>query len=141
MELQRAKAVVTGGASGLGRATALHLARAGARVAILDLDGAAAQALARELGDGELGGRVWAFAADVAAESSLEAAVAGAVAALGGLTLAVHCAGILGGAGSACPWRRSSVAWPSTSPAPSCPVARRWRPCGKTPPGRTASAG
>lgn len=46
---------VTGGADGIGRAIAQHFARAGARVAIGDLDGDAAQDLADELGGGAIG--------------------------------------------------------------------------------------
>ncbi|MGH8153075.1 MAG: SDR family NAD(P)-dependent oxidoreductase, partial [Rhodanobacteraceae bacterium] len=42
--------VVTGGASGLGAATARRLARAGAKVALFDLNQAAGEALSRELG-------------------------------------------------------------------------------------------
>jgi NAD(P)-dependent dehydrogenase (short-subunit alcohol dehydrogenase family) len=50
MEIAGQAALVSGGASGLGRATAAALAGAGARVALLDLNGAAADAVAKELG-------------------------------------------------------------------------------------------
>ena len=46
MQLQDTAALVTGGASGLGEATVRHLARQGARVAILDIDRERAEALA-----------------------------------------------------------------------------------------------
>ena len=49
--LQGASAAVTGGGNGIGRAIALHLARAGARVAVGDVDAAAAEAVAREIGE------------------------------------------------------------------------------------------
>lgn len=64
-------AVVTGGASGIGRAIAAHLARAGARVLIADLDGARAEATASTLR--EAGGRVTAITTDVADVASVEA--------------------------------------------------------------------
>nr|WP_315392666.1 SDR family NAD(P)-dependent oxidoreductase [uncultured Duganella sp.] len=50
MHLQDTAVLVTGGASGLGEATVRHLARQGARVAILDIDGDRAGTLAREVG-------------------------------------------------------------------------------------------
>lgn len=85
-------ALVSGGASGLGAATARHLAGHGARVAIVDLDGEAAEALAGELGDGAV-----AYRADVTAEDELGAAIDAAVAAFGELRLVVGCAGIAWG--------------------------------------------
>src|SRR4051812_33494619 len=87
MELNGIGAVVAGGASGLGAATARLLTESGARVAIADLDGAKAKTLADELGG------VW-FEADVTNEEQVRAAVEGAVEALGGIRLAVSCAGI-----------------------------------------------
>jgi NAD(P)-dependent dehydrogenase (short-subunit alcohol dehydrogenase family) len=87
VELNGAPTLVAGGASGLGAATARELASRGARVAIVDLDGDKAAALA-----GEIGGL--SFKADVANESEVEGAVAGAVEEFGGLRLAVSCAGI-----------------------------------------------
>jgi 3-hydroxyacyl-CoA dehydrogenase/3-hydroxy-2-methylbutyryl-CoA dehydrogenase len=89
MNLRDAGAVVAGGASGLGAATARALAERGARVAIVDLDGDRADALAAELG-----GDAIAFRADVASEPEMQAAVDGAVEAFGGLRFAVSCAGI-----------------------------------------------
>ena len=80
-------AVVTGGASGLGQATARALAARGVRVAILDLNKAAGEATARELGGGF-------FACDVTSEASVDAALAAARTALGVERVLVNCAGI-----------------------------------------------
>lgn len=81
-------ALVTGGGSGLGRATARHLAANGCRVAVLDRDGAAAQAVADEIGG--LG-----LACDVAEEASVAAAFAEVQAVFGSAPrIAVSCAGI-----------------------------------------------
>jgi NAD(P)-dependent dehydrogenase (short-subunit alcohol dehydrogenase family) len=83
MELNGAGALVAGGASGLGEATARELAARGARVTIADLNEERGEALA-----GELGGR---FAkADVTDEDQVKAAVEAA----GEMRLAVSCAGI-----------------------------------------------
>jgi 3-hydroxyacyl-CoA dehydrogenase / 3-hydroxy-2-methylbutyryl-CoA dehydrogenase len=89
MDLRDAGTIVAGGASGLGAATARALAERGARVAIADLNEDNANALAEELGDGAV-----AVKADVTKEDEVEAAVARAVEAFGGLRLAVSCAGI-----------------------------------------------
>ena len=88
MELKGIGALVAGGASGLGAATARELTARGARVAIVDRDGERAAALSAEL-DGAA-----SHEADVTDEAQVEAAVAAAVDALGGLRLAVSCAGI-----------------------------------------------
>ncbi len=89
MRLDEIAAIVTGGASGLGAATAAALVERGARVAVVDLDGDKAEAMASDLGD-----RALAIQADVTDESDVERAVASAAAELGGLRLAVSCAGI-----------------------------------------------
>src|SRR6266496_1092799 len=89
MRIDGASALVAGGASGLGAATARALVERGARVAVVDLDGDKAAALAGELGDSAV-----SFRADVTDEAEVEAAVSGAVDALGGLRLAVSCAGV-----------------------------------------------
>ena len=80
---------MAGGASGLGAATARALAERGARVAVVDLDGDRADALASELGAGAV-----AFRADVTNESDVEAAVAGALETFESLRFTVSCAGI-----------------------------------------------
>src|SRR5215217_7991511 len=89
MELQDAGAIVAGGASGLGAATARALAEQGARVAIADLNGDQAKELADELGDGAIGVK-----ADVTNEGEVREAVAAAVDAFGSIRFAVSCAGI-----------------------------------------------
>ena len=89
MRLDGAQALVAGGASGLGAATARALAARGARVAVVDLDGDRAAALCEELGDGHV-----SYKADVTSEAEVEAAVEGAVQELGGLRFVVSCAGI-----------------------------------------------
>ena len=86
-EFSGLRAVVTGGGSGIGLATARLLTERGARVAVLDLDPAAAP-------DPELG-----FVADVTDDASVRAAVADAAAALGGIDVLVNNAGI-GAAGT-----------------------------------------
>ncbi|MFH8616405.1 SDR family NAD(P)-dependent oxidoreductase [Streptomyces sp. NPDC017979] len=83
-------ALVTGGASGLGRATAERLAAAGARVVIFDLPTSDGEAVAREFGGTFVAG-------DVTAPADVSAAVAAATA-LAPLRITVNCAGI-GGAG------------------------------------------
>jgi 3-hydroxyacyl-CoA dehydrogenase/3-hydroxy-2-methylbutyryl-CoA dehydrogenase len=89
VKLEGTAALVAGGASGLGAATARLLAERGAKVAIVDLDGDRANALAEELG-----GDALSFKADVTSEPDVEAAVAATVEAFGGLRFAASCAGI-----------------------------------------------
>ena len=87
MRLDGHAAIVTGGASGLGAATAERLARAGCRVAVLDINQAAAEASAHHIGG--IG-----IACDVADAASAEAAVAKAREAHGPARLLVNCAGV-----------------------------------------------
>ena len=87
MQVEGLAALVTGGGSGLGAATARALARMGARVAILDLNAETGEAVAREI-DG-------IFArCDVADPSSAADALATAHAAHGVPSILVNCAGI-----------------------------------------------
>lgn len=88
MELNGAGAVVTGGASGLGRGTATVLAAAGAEVVIIDLPGSPGEQTAAELGE-----RVRFVAADVTDEAGVQAAI-DAVQERAPLRVAVNCAGI-----------------------------------------------
>jgi NAD(P)-dependent dehydrogenase (short-subunit alcohol dehydrogenase family) len=91
MDINGVAAVITGGASGLGAATARRLVAAGAKVAILDLDRQAEQA---EKLVAELGGENALFTpADVTNPEQVEAAVA-AAAEMGPLRIAANCAGI-----------------------------------------------
>ena len=87
MRLDGQAAIVTGGASGLGAATARRLAGGGCRVALLDINQSAAEAQARNIGG--IG-----IACDVADAASAEAAVAKARDAHGPARLLVNCAGI-----------------------------------------------
>jgi NAD(P)-dependent dehydrogenase (short-subunit alcohol dehydrogenase family) len=87
MEIQGQAAIVSGGGSGLGRATAQALAAAGAKVAILDINETAAALTAQEIGG-------FAIAADVTGAASVEAAVAVARERHGPARIAVNCAGI-----------------------------------------------
>jgi NAD(P)-dependent dehydrogenase (short-subunit alcohol dehydrogenase family) len=86
MDIDGASAIVTGGASGLGEATARLLAERGARVVVLDLNEQAGKTLAQDIG-GDF------VKADVADEAQVGEAVV-AASALGPLRVLVNCAGI-----------------------------------------------
>ncbi len=89
MDLNTAKAVVTGGASGLGLATAQKVVAAGGHAVLLDINedqGAAAVA--------ELGERARFVATDVSNDETVRESIAAAKDFMGGITLAVNCAGI-----------------------------------------------
>jgi NAD(P)-dependent dehydrogenase (short-subunit alcohol dehydrogenase family) len=87
MQVRGHGVVVSGGASGLGRATAIKFAAAGAKVAVLDRNEAVAHEVAREISGVAVG-------CDVADPRSVEAAFARAVKDLGSVRAAVSCAGI-----------------------------------------------
>jgi 3-hydroxyacyl-CoA dehydrogenase / 3-hydroxy-2-methylbutyryl-CoA dehydrogenase len=89
MELSSISAVITGGASGLGRATAARLADAGARVALLDRPASAGADVAKSLGPAAV-----FTPADVTSADEVAGALERAVAAGGGLNVLVNCAGI-----------------------------------------------
>jgi NAD(P)-dependent dehydrogenase (short-subunit alcohol dehydrogenase family) len=89
MEIAGIAAVVTGGASGLGEATARALAERGARVAILDLPGSAGLEAAKAIGE-----PARFFAADVTDQDGVTRALDAAAQAFGGLHAAVSCAGV-----------------------------------------------
>jgi 2-hydroxycyclohexanecarboxyl-CoA dehydrogenase len=85
--LEGKRAIVTGGGSGIGRATCRRMAEEGAQVAVLDINGEAAMSVA-----GEVGGV--GFAVDVGDPDALRQVVDAAVSSLGGLSILYNNAGI-----------------------------------------------
>jgi NAD(P)-dependent dehydrogenase (short-subunit alcohol dehydrogenase family) len=92
--LQDSVAVVTGGGSGIGRATAQRLAAKGAAVVVADLDSERATTVVAEIE--EAGGEARFVETDVATESDVETMVETAVEEYGGLDVAVNNAGVEG---------------------------------------------
>ncbi len=91
MNYSDARAVVTGGASGLGNAVARHIVAAGGRVALLDVQEGPGLAAATAIGSHA------SFAkCDVTSETEVNAAMETARAAMGGINLLVNCAGVIG---------------------------------------------
>lgn len=86
--------MVSGAGSGIGRATALLLGRLGARVAVADIDRAAAEIVVRAIA--EAGGQAEAFSVDVGDAASVERLIGDCVARFGRLDGAVNNAGIPG---------------------------------------------
>jgi NAD(P)-dependent dehydrogenase (short-subunit alcohol dehydrogenase family) len=91
MKIADARAVVTGGASGLGLAVARHIASAGGRVTLLDVQEGPGAAAAATLGPGA------GFAkCDVTSETEVNAAMEAARSGMDGINLLVNCAGVVG---------------------------------------------
>jgi NAD(P)-dependent dehydrogenase (short-subunit alcohol dehydrogenase family) len=88
-------ALITGAAGGLGEAMAWMLVREGARVAVTDIDGPRAQALAAAI-NAEVPDAAFAFTHDVADEGQWGSVIDAAVAAMGGLSILVNNAGVGG---------------------------------------------
>lgn len=93
MDLASAKAVVSGGASGLGFATAKRVIDAGGQAALLDVNDEQGEKSAAELGD-----RAMYVHTDVSVEAEVQEAIKKAAEFMGGITLAVNCAGVVGAA-------------------------------------------
>jgi NAD(P)-dependent dehydrogenase (short-subunit alcohol dehydrogenase family) len=89
MELNETRAVITGGASGLGFACAQAIIAAGGKVVLLDVQDDKGFAAAAQLGSGYL-------KTDVTDEAGVIASLAAAQSAMGGFNTAISCAGILG---------------------------------------------
>jgi NAD(P)-dependent dehydrogenase (short-subunit alcohol dehydrogenase family) len=89
MDLANAKAVITGGASGLGFATAERVIAAGGQVVLFDVNEELGAASVAKLGD-----RAIFVSTDVSNEDAVKASVQTAKEFMGGITLAVNCAGI-----------------------------------------------
>jgi NAD(P)-dependent dehydrogenase (short-subunit alcohol dehydrogenase family) len=93
-ELARRIALVTGGASGIGRAAALRLAAEGVHVVVADLDAAGSRKVAEEVVAGAGAGRAIGVGMDVTQEVSVRTGFEEAVLAYGGLDIVVSNAGI-----------------------------------------------
>ena len=87
MDVNGLAAVVSGGASGLGEATARGLAKSGVHVSVLDINEEGAKSVA-----GDIGGV--AFACDISSSESLKTAINSATEAHGLARIAINCAGI-----------------------------------------------
>ncbi len=89
MDLSTARAVVTGGASGLGYATAKRVIDAGGYAVLLDVNSEQGETSASALGD-----RAKFIQTDVSNEAAVRSAIQAANEFMGGITLAVNCAGV-----------------------------------------------
>ena len=89
MEIKGTVAAITGGASGLGEASARNLIERGAKVSILDLAREKGEALASELGDDAI-----FCMTDVTDEKTVQAAMDQTVEAFGGIHILINCAGV-----------------------------------------------
>lgn len=92
MQISATRAIITGGASGLGFATAKHLTAQGGKVALFDVNEEKGQAAVADLG----ADKAAFFKTDVSHEAEVIANVAKAREFLGGLNACINCAGILG---------------------------------------------
>lgn len=90
MNLETATAVVSGGASGLGLATAKRIIDAGGQAVLLDINEEQGTRSAKDLGE-----RASFIATDISSEEQVKSAVDAAGERMGSVTLAVNCAGIL----------------------------------------------
>ncbi len=91
MDISKAIAIISGGASGLGHAVARRVVDEGGRVAILDVNEETGQTAATDLGD-----RAIFIRTDVSSEEDVDGALTRATEAFGTVTFCVNCAGILG---------------------------------------------
>jgi NAD(P)-dependent dehydrogenase (short-subunit alcohol dehydrogenase family) len=91
MKIGQARAVVTGGASGLGNAVARLVAARGGKVTLLDVQESLGQTAASEIG-----GQAGFVKCDVTVEHEVDAAMRAARERMGGINLLVNCAGIVG---------------------------------------------
>jgi len=91
MKLNQAKAMITGGVSGLGLAVAKHIVAGGGQVTLLDINDEAGAAAVADLGE-----VARYIATDVTNEAAVTAAVSEALEHMGGINVAVNCAGVIG---------------------------------------------
>src|SRR5260221_14313730 len=91
MNMSDARAVITGGASGLGNAVAQHVIKSGGKVALLDVQEDLGNTAAAALGPNAI-----FIKCDVTAEQNVNEAVQRAQEFLSGINLTVNCAGVVG---------------------------------------------
>lgn len=91
MKMQEARAVITGGASGLGAAVAGHVVAKGGKVVMLDVQDGPGQAAAAKLG-----ANASFLRCDVTSEAEVNATMETAASRMGGINLLVNCAGVVG---------------------------------------------
>src|SRR6266852_2329901 len=104
LELTGQTAIVTGAATGIGEAIARRLARAGATIAVADLDAEGAQAVATSIGCGSFG-----VAIDISRSDSVKQTIAGVLARRGQIDILVNNAGL---AGKGAPlWEQTDEDW------------------------------
>ncbi len=89
MDVKGCKAIVTGGASGLGEACVRNLVNLGGKAAILDFDATKGEKLAAELGSNVIYANT-----DVTGEESVQAAIKKAMDAFGAINVVINCAGV-----------------------------------------------
>ncbi len=91
MKIDQVKALITGGASGLGLSVARHILAGGGKVCLLDINDKAGPAIAHELGNDTC-----YIHTDVTSEAAVTRAVAESEEAMGAINLAMNCAGVIG---------------------------------------------
>ena len=91
MKIQDARAIVTGGASGLGNAVARRIVALGGKVVMLDVQDGPGRAAAADLG-----GNAAFIRCDVTSEAEVNSAMEAAQGRMGGINLLVNCAGVIG---------------------------------------------
>lgn len=89
MKISECKAIITGGASGLGEATARNIIRQGGKAAILDLSEERGKALVEELGENAI-----FISTDVTSEADVQNAISKTIKSFGSINTVVNCAGI-----------------------------------------------
>jgi 2-hydroxycyclohexanecarboxyl-CoA dehydrogenase len=92
MKLKRKTAIVTGGASGIGRATAIALGLEGANVAIADIAAEQAQSVCNQINDASFGSAI-ACRVDLTKRAEVEQLVKNVIGSFGGVDILVNCAG------------------------------------------------
>jgi 3-oxoacyl-[acyl-carrier protein] reductase len=123
------RAIVTGAASGMGRATAHLFADEGASVAVVDLGAERVRAVVDEINSAGVAGKAAGFVCDVSDPAQIHALVAGAVEQLGGVDILVNNAGVAINGGADAPEAEFEDAWAHTFAVNITAQARLVRAC------------